>query len=107
MRTSKFAIPIAAAILCVASAASADRTNEIWIKNPKAVTVAIDYAIGNSTDCNLNRTYHGTKAIPAGETLKLQIRPPHPKFACLRVSGTAAWSRESLAGGKDYSLTIR
>jgi hypothetical protein len=107
MSASKFAIPVAIAVVCVASTALADRTNEIWIKNPKRVTVAIDYALGNSTDCNLNRTYTGTKAIPAGETLKLQIKPPHPKFACLRVSGTRTWSRESLAGGKDYSLTIR
>jgi hypothetical protein len=107
MSASKFAVPFGLAVMCVASSALADRINEIWIKNPKAHTVVVDYAVGNSTDCHDNRVYRGSKAIPPHDTLKLTIKPPHPKFACLKVAGTNNWVRESLAKGKDYTLTVR
>jgi len=107
MSAAKFAVPFGLAVLCVASAALADRTNEIWIKNPKGHTVVVDYAVGNSVDCAANRVYFGSKAIPAGDTLKLTIKPPHPKYACLKVAGTANWVREQLKHGKDYELVVR
>jgi hypothetical protein len=110
MRHVRFAIPFAVALLSVASAALADNVNYISIKNFKARLERVEYAVGNSVDCEINKQYRGVEAIPAGGVFKLKITAPHPRFCCLRLVGgntNPDWVREPLAGGRDYDLAIR
>lgn len=110
MRDFRFAIPIGLAAIALASSALADNVNYINIKNFKGRLERVEYAVGNSADCDVNRVYRGVEAIPPGSVFKLKITAPHPKFCCLRlVSGNASpdWVREGLSGGRDYDLAIR
>jgi hypothetical protein len=102
--------PFALVAVCGASPALADGVNFINIKNFKARLERVEYAVGNSADCDLNRIYRGIEPIPAGGVFKLKITAPHPKFCCLRLVGgntSPNWVREPLAGGRDYDLAIR
>jgi hypothetical protein len=110
MRAFTFAVPLGLAALCLASPAPADNVNYINIKNFKARLERVEYAVGNSADCDLNRVYRGVEAIPAGAVFKLKITAPHPRFCCLRLVGgntNPDWVREGLSGGRDYELAIR
>jgi hypothetical protein len=108
MKALKFAVPVAVAVMCVGSVAFADKDSDIYIKNTLTVTKAIDVAVGNSPDCDQNKIFYKTnQSIPGGGTYHLEIKPPRPKFACFRLTGTSAWLKESTKGGKDYTLYIK
>ena len=108
MKASKFAVPVGVALLCVGSVAFADGDSDIYIKNTLSVTKNIDVAVGNSQNCDENKVFFkSNQSVPAGGTYHLEIKPPRPKFACFRLSGTTAWLKESTKGGKDYTLYIK
>jgi hypothetical protein len=108
MKASKFAVPVAVAVLCVGSAAYADKDSDIDIKNTLSVSKNIDVAVGNSANCDENKIFYKTnQTVPPGGTYHLEIKPPRPKFACFRLSGTKDWLKESTKGGKDYVLYIK
>jgi hypothetical protein len=110
MRGLLFAAPLAVMAICGASSALADNVNYINIKNFKARLERVEYAVGNSTDCDVNHVYRGIEPIPGGGVFKLKITAPHPRYCCLRLVGgntNPNWVREPLAGGRDYELAIR
>lgn len=108
MSASKFALPLGLAVLCVASLAAADKTSDMVVRNATSKTQVIDIAVGNSADCDANKVFWKTgQSIPAGGTYKLEIKPPRPKFACFRMTGTTSWLKQSTKGGNDEEMVIK
>ncbi|HEY4121007.1 MAG TPA: hypothetical protein VGM56_24255 [Byssovorax sp.] len=104
MTKTHLAAAAALLVACFGGAALADNTNVIRIKNPKASTVTVEYSIGNDATCLSHSV--SKQPIPGGDTFKLTLKAPVPKFCCLRVAGTSKWSIAPLKGGKDYDLAI-
>jgi hypothetical protein len=110
MKASKFAVPVGVALLCIASSALADKDNDIYVENTLTVAKSVDVSLGNDPDCNKNKVLLANKSIAPKAKLHIEIAQ-RLKFACLRLTGTPTWLKETLAPPKanapDIVLYIR
>ena len=103
MRVIKLFAPLGLAVGCIAGAAYAQNVNYISLQNRDVKPVSVDIRVGLSQNCAANPTA-ATITIKPGSTEQVKITAE--RWACLRLTGTASWRIEPLAGGKNYSFFV-
>jgi len=103
MRSLKLVAPFGLALACVAGSAYAQNVNYISLQNRDVKPVSVDVRVGLSQNCAANPTA-ATIVIKPGSTEQVKITAE--RWACLRLTGTASWRVEPLAGGRDYSFYV-